>query len=106
MELNTNLKHQEGPYSVVLPVCKACLENGCNIIVRAARQNAQAKQATIDDMAAREAGRQERVDIEADATPAATPVATPATIALPKPKSNKRIECVLCFFFCLSFFCC
>ena len=58
VELNTNLKHREGPYSVVLPVCKACLENGCNIIVREARQNAQAKQARIDAKAAREAGRQ------------------------------------------------
>ena len=57
VELNTNLKHPKGPNHVVLPVCKACLENGCNIVVRAARQNAQANQAMIDAIAAREAGR-------------------------------------------------
>ncbi len=84
VELSTNLKQPEGPYSVVLPVCKACLENSCSIIVRAARQNAQAKQARIGAMAAREAGRQERVDIEADASLDSTPVATPATTAPPK----------------------
>ena len=48
VELNTNLKHPESPYSAVLPVCKVCLDNGCNIIVRGARQNVQANQASQD----------------------------------------------------------
>jgi hypothetical protein len=55
VELDSNLKYPKGPYIVVLPVCKVSLQNGCNIIVRAARQNAWAKQARIDVEAAREA---------------------------------------------------
>jgi len=77
VQLNSNLKAPEGPYSIVLPVCKVCLENGCNIIVRAARQNAEAKQSRIDAAVATETGRKERVVVEAAAaTPAATPGAT------------------------------
>ena len=41
--MNTNLKALEGPYFVVLPICKACVASGCHIIVRNARQNATAK---------------------------------------------------------------
>jgi hypothetical protein len=59
IELNTSLKAHDGPYSVVLPICKACLDNGYSIIVRAARQNANAKQAKIDADRAREALREE-----------------------------------------------
>ena len=34
---------------MVLPICKACLDSGCNIIVvRAARQNAKAKHARME----------------------------------------------------------
>jgi hypothetical protein len=106
VELNSNLKAPEGPYSIVLPVCKACLENGCSIIVRAARQNAEAKQARIEAAAARKAGRQER-EVEAVATASATTVASPAaTIAdshrvatpvatsAPNRKSRKRTRWV------------
>jgi hypothetical protein len=106
VELNSNLKAPEDPYSVVLPVCKACLENGCSIIARAARQNAEAKQARMEVAAAREAGRQER-EVEAVATasaiaaasPAATiadshRVATPVATSAPKLKSSKRTRCV------------
>ena len=53
VELHTHLKAPEGPYSVVLPICKACIESGCHIIVRHARQNATAKQARLDDERAR-----------------------------------------------------
>jgi hypothetical protein len=49
----------------MLSVRKVCLENGCNIIVRAARKNARTKQGKIDADAAREAGRQNRDDDEA-----------------------------------------
>ncbi len=47
IELNPSLKAPIGPYSVVLPICKACLDDGFNIIVRAARQTANAKQAKM-----------------------------------------------------------
>jgi hypothetical protein len=63
IELNSTLKAPDGPYSVVLPICKMCLDNGCHIIVRGARQNAEVKQAKLDIKAAREARRQEK-DVE------------------------------------------
>ena len=47
--------------SIVLPACKMCLDNGCHIIVRRARQSAQAKQYKLDDQAVRDAARQARV---------------------------------------------
>jgi hypothetical protein len=90
----------------LLLVCKACLENGCSIIVRAARQSAEAKQARIEASAAMEAGRQER-EVEAVATASATTVAslattiavshrvaTPVATSAPKLKSRKRTRCV------------
>ncbi len=59
----------------------ACFEHGCIIIVRGARQNAEAKQTRIEVAASREAGRQER-EAKAVATTTATIVATSAaTIA-------------------------
>jgi hypothetical protein len=110
VELNSNLKAPEDPYSVVLAVCKVRLENGCNIIIRAARQSAKAKQARIVVAAARKAGRQER-EVEAAATAAAIAVATSAPTfatltsaatsaaisvgtSAPKPKTRKRTRCV------------
>jgi hypothetical protein len=59
IEMNTHLKAPEGPYSLVLPICKACIDRGCHIIVRSARQNANAKQDRLDANHAREALRQE-----------------------------------------------
>ncbi len=96
--MNSHLKALKGPYSVVLPACKVCLENGCNIIVRVAMQNAKAKQAMIDSAAAREAGRKERDDVEAvakaiahsAAIAVASTIATPDASSAPKPKSKKR----------------
>ena len=41
LEFNSSFKVSVGPYSVVNPTCKVCLDNGCNIIVRGAKQNAQ-----------------------------------------------------------------
>ena len=99
VELNSHLKAPESPYSVVLPACKVCLENGCNIILRVARQNAEAKQAKIDSAAAREAGRKERDDVIEAAAKAIAPsvaiavastIATPDASSAPKPKSKKR----------------
>ena len=59
IELNTSLKAPEGPYSLVLPICKACMESGCNVVVRSARQNAKAKHARMDLDRDREALRAE-----------------------------------------------
>jgi len=98
MELHSHLKHREGPYFVALPVCKACLENGCNIIVCAAIQHARAKQSRINDEAVKESGRQYNAALEAAktdditraSTPVATPAATPVATPAPKPKSRMR----------------
>jgi len=57
--INTSLKAPDGPYSFVLPSCEQCLANGCHVVVRGARQNAQAKQAKLDAMVARAALSQE-----------------------------------------------
>jgi len=64
IEMNSHLKAPEGPYSVVLPICKACMDSGCHIIVRNARQNATAKQAKLDAKHAREVARQENAVVE------------------------------------------
>ena len=57
IELNSSLKAPIGPYSVVLPICKACLDEGHNTIVPAARQTAKAKQAKMQIDNARELSR-------------------------------------------------
>jgi hypothetical protein len=59
VELNTQLKAPEGPYSVVLPICKSCIDSGCHISVRDARQNAAAKQANLEAKHARGVLRRE-----------------------------------------------
>jgi hypothetical protein len=53
VELNTFLKAPDGPYSVVLPICEECLANGCRVVVRSCRHNAQDKQANFDAMTSR-----------------------------------------------------
>ncbi len=65
--LNVNASHKapEGPHSIVLPICEECMDKGLHIIVRAARQNAEAKQARLNSQAAREALRQEKAAEEA-----------------------------------------
>ena len=60
VELHAHIKAPEGPYSLVLPICKACIDSGCHIIVRSGRQNANAKQARLDASHAREVLRQEK----------------------------------------------
>jgi hypothetical protein len=99
VELNSNLKASEEPYSIVLPVGKVCIENGCNIIVRAAMQNAEAKQARINAAAAREAGRKERVTVEAaDSTPDATAGAAPDASSAPKPPKKGTSTRFVCLY--------
>ena len=58
--MHPSLKAPAGPYSVVLPVCKDCLDGGCQIIARNARQNAESKKNKLDAEAARKAARQEK----------------------------------------------
>jgi len=102
VELNSNLKYPECPYSVVLPVYKVCLQNGCNIIVLATRRNALAKQARVDVEAVKEAGRQEYDLVVADATPVTTPAAIPDANAAPRPNSTKRtLTRRVCVYICL-----
>jgi hypothetical protein len=57
--LNTHLKAPEGPYSIVLPICKECIYIGCHIVVHSARQNAVAKEARLDADHERKVLRQE-----------------------------------------------
>ena len=64
VELNNQLKAHEGPYFVVLPICKSCIDSSCHIIVRAARQNAASKQANLEAKQAREILRQEHTRVE------------------------------------------
>ena len=65
--LNAYLKAHEGPYSIVSPICENCIAMGRHIIVRAARQNAQAKRARLYAHVAIEARRQEKDKEEVDA---------------------------------------
>jgi len=51
--LKTHLKAPAGPYSVVLPICNACIDSGCPIMVRSAR-NSKAKQARLEHQDGRE----------------------------------------------------
>ena len=69
VELNTALKAPDGPYSIVLPICEECLAKGCRVVVRAARRNAQAKQAKMDAKAARDARRKGVDNIVDNAAP-------------------------------------
>jgi hypothetical protein len=90
IELNTSPKAPEGPYSLVLPICKACMESGCNIVVRSARQNAKAKHARMDLDRDREALRTGAPNVEEVlAADEAREVAAPTT-TLTKKKRNVR----------------
>jgi len=75
---------------MVLPMCKACMESRCNIVVRSARQNAKAKHAMMDLDRDREALRAETpIAEEVLAANEAREVATPTT-TLTKKKRNVR----------------
>ncbi len=74
----------------MLLICKACLESGCNIVVRAARWNAKAKHARMEVDRDRDALRAEVLAVDearevADATTTSEEVQT-----LPKKKRNIR----------------
>ena len=75
---------------MVLPICKACLDYGCNIVVRAARQNAKAKHARMEIDMDREALRAEilAADEAREVAPASTTSEEVQT--LPKTKRNIR----------------
>ncbi len=62
--MNTSLKAPNAPYSGVLPICKACLDNGWSIVVRAAHQNAKAKHARMEVDRDREALRAEILAVD------------------------------------------
>ena len=68
VELHTHLKSPEGPYSIVLPICKACIDSGWHIIVHHARQNANAKKARLDAERAMGVLRQEMTTTSGDAS--------------------------------------
>ena len=53
----------------MLPICEECLANGCRVVVRATRQNAQAKQAKMDTKVARDARRKEVANIVDNTAP-------------------------------------
>jgi len=55
ISMNTHLKARNEPYSVVLPICRACSDGGCPIIVQSALNNAKAKEARLEKQNAREA---------------------------------------------------
>ena len=65
-----------------------CLENGCNSIVRAARQNARAKQAMLDVATSREGRRQDKVVV--DEALVIVDEAHAVVCAQPKSHRNKR----------------
>ena len=59
IELNSSLEAPIGPYSMVLPICRACLDECHNIIASAARLNANAKQTKMQFENGRELARAE-----------------------------------------------
>ena len=101
--MNTHLKAPNGPYSVVLPICKACIDDGCPIIVRSARNNANTKQARLEKQDAREAASTGIAASTASTTTTTFATTAPTTIAttiaatsqaephqLPKPSKRKK----------------
>ena len=89
-ELNTALKAHNEPYSAVLPIYKACLDSGCNIVVRAARQNAKAKHARMEVDRDREALRAELFAVDEAREVAAATMTSEEVQTLPKKKRNIR----------------
>ncbi len=99
IDLNIHLKAPEGPYSVVLPICKACIDGGCHIIVRAARANATAMQDRLDRENNREtvaASTATRAAAEAAATAAATSATTTTSTPPEAELHNMLYSASLC----------
>ena len=114
--MHPSLKAPAGPYSVVLPVCKECLDGGCQIIARNARQNAESKKNKLDAEAARKAARLEKAAEAAakeeeaqrqqkatDAGPSAGSGTGPAAPAQPKGRGKRATRFVHTLFhmFCM-----
>jgi len=104
--MNTHLKAPEGPYSIVLPICKACIDRGCHIIGRFARQNDNVKQARLDADRAREELRQASVvsiPVVVDEGAQATKVAEEEHHDTRAPRRSRRITRTssprYCFFY-------
>ena len=90
VNLTASLKSPEGPYSIVLPICEECMNKGLRFIVRAAIQNAQAKQARLDSQAARENLLQEKEAEEVDAINVASSSARPFAPTQPSITRKRR----------------
>jgi len=75
---------------VVLPICKACLDNGCNIVVCAVRQNAKAKHARVEVDRDREALRAEVLAVDEAREVAVATTTSEEVQTLPKTKRNIR----------------
>ncbi len=108
MEFHSSLKAPDGPYSTVLIVSQICLENGRHIIVRAARQNTQAKHSTTDVVVAREAARQERVvanggTVSHEEAHAAAPNVAPPVAAAKTKKRNANRYVLACSSYCSQY---
>ncbi len=102
IDLNIHLKAPQGPYCVVLPIYKGCIDGGCHIIVRVNRANANAMQYRL----VRENNRETTpTSTSTEATTTATTVASVAiatstplevkvqeatTTPLPRTRRNKR----------------
>ena len=105
IEMNTHRKAPKGPYSVMLPICKACMDGGCRIIVRNSRQNDTAKQAKLDAKHAREVARQEHAVVE-DASNVVVEDASNVVVdvATSNPRRSRRhtrtlAPCIYCYIF-------
>jgi hypothetical protein len=90
VNLSASFKAPEDPYSIVLPIREECMDKGRHIIVRTAKQNAQAKQARFDTHVAGEALRREKEVEEVDARDVASSIAVPFTPIQP-PRTRKRM---------------
>ena len=76
---------------MVLPICKACLDSGSNIVVRAARQNAMAKHARMEVDSDREALRAEVLAAD-EAREVATATTTSEEVqTLPKKEAQHTV---------------
>ena len=70
----------QGPYLVVLPICKACIESGCHVIVRSARVNAKAMHARLEQENAREAAKAREAEAVASSLAASEATTTTSNI--------------------------
>ena len=76
---------------MLLPICKACLDDGYNIIVRAARQNTNAKQARMELENARALPREETTtaDITGEEIAAEIVGSDESDVPVPLASTNK-----------------